>query len=1259
MNNILLRMAKGAVFGALCALSLPSLAQDTDLPLIMTLNTNIYGYQGPTNSFTIYLGSTEEDVEVYVESPTSQEFISIDPWTLGKDEEGSNAAIATPISLSVTEKDNEIRIYGDKSKIDYIDLHGTYLSSVKLNGYLPNLTVIDLSHNELTEIDLSDQTNLASIDLLDNAFKDPAKMIIGTNHPDLMILSVGINDVIDPALNLTNFPNLQYFSARNNYGVYAVDPTQCPKLVSLVLEVTNVSSIDVSKNPNLDVLNLSQTRVTSVDLSNNPNLGEFYINHEGSFNNSDIYRVKSIDLSKNPLIEYLDLGGNALTSIDLSKNTKVRMLYLQRNLLSQIDLSNLTQLSTVNLSNNLFTFATLPIPKEGWDYYYYRSPLTCDFKYKVNQPIDFSASVLRAPYAVNGTTVTPVTYANVFKSQRAGSVEELDPSLYNYDIDKAVLTFKEAIPDSVFVEFYCDIFPEWPLSTTQFMVKTEAEFDAPSAAFSFTPSSSMAGKSISMSLGASRLASYMEYPADVTIIANGESQVLKGVVTGSSMPDATNITFNLPASSGPVTVALPDGYAISALGIDGISLSSIDLSPAEGLNDLRITNCGLSSINMAYNRALKNLDLSNNQLRTVDLAGIRGDYQKFNLATINISNNKLIELATVSAATIFNLNLSNNNFTNFDLKYYTGLRNLDLSYNKLSGELDFSTVEKLQGVNVCGNYLNSIVFNTTEGALENLTQLNLSDNNFSFATLPIFANSKLNYFYAPQKNLEILANAPTINLSAQNIIFNGEGTNFVWKYADNAETVPVTLLSNAGGATVFDDSLVGKTLYCEMTNNGFPQFNGNPLKTSNVTVASRPTNLVATLTTVSSGETQIGFRFNKNGTNAVYIDWKGDGSEYTPYIYEAGVSYPSIYRIANTYAGATAKIYTYDSPEDIAVFALWGAQLENADLSPMTKVEAIDMHNTGLYDGKLILPESKNLWELVLDGNNFETQTFENLTELANFNLAGNKYTSFDLSLYPKVRFMQLSHNKISNIKFGNNSSMYQLDLTGNNLSNIDLNGAKGIEELLISDNQISEIDITPIKDYLRVLYISGNRFTFASLPDVSICPYFTTFDYTNQRPMDVACYEYKIDLSSQAVINGTPTDYYWFLGDFQSDVYYDYYYESFVGEQLEGPEDSSDPEYTIENGVTTFLYPESITRNVICAMTNSQYPNLILYTSPTRLSGAGIESLFDTDSDGLVNVYNLSGVLLKHKVSVTNALKGLEPGIYLINSKKIMVTRQ
>lgn len=1221
-----------------------------DMPCILTLRSNIYGYQGPENNFTIYLGSTEKDCEFYVAGPKTQEYIWVDPWTLGKDDDGSNAAIATAVHLSVAEYDSEIRIYGDASKLDYIDVHGCYLSALELSDDLNNLTVLDASHNELTRIDLRNLKSLQSIDILDNAFADPEYMMIGKNHPDLQILSVGINDVIDPDFDLKNYPRLQYFSARNNMGLTHVDPSGCPDLVSLVLEVTNVEKLDVSKNTKLDVLNISNTKITDIDLSNNPSLGEFYASHEGSYNVSDAYKLTKVDVSKNPQLQYLDLGGNKLTEIDLTNNPRLKLLFLQRNLLSHIDLSKQTALATVNLSYNRFNFATLPLPGYGWDYTYLFSPIPVNFKYKVGDTIDLSSEVIRPPYQdASGNTVTPATFATVFAVPRAGDPYELNeqdyPGLYTYDAGK--ITFHQVVEDSVYVAFHCTAFDDWGMETTPFKLKTAEDFDAPSTAFAFTPNASLAGQTVSFKMAAAPVVSGVTYPADAIIKVGDSSTEFKGIFTDSKLQD---IKFTLPADGGKVEVLVTDGFGAKEITMDGISLSSVDVSPAEALTNLAITNASLRGINLQYNRALRSLDLSGNQIVNISLDGIRGDYEKFYLTDVNLSNNNLTSISAVYYDIIENLNLANNRFTNFEFKYYEGLKSLDISNNILSGELDLTKCTKLENLNVAGNTLSEVKVSNWN----RFKSIDLRNNNFNFATLPIIYSGEIDYLYAPQNPFSILAGGAAVNLSEQNI--SGR-TNYVWKYTSTKEPVSADGYTLEYGVTRFNPDMVGQTVYCEMTNEYYPQFEQFPLTTTNFTVQDKPTNLVATLTpSVTGGNGQIGFRFATSGAKSLYIDWNGDGSQYDEYIYDYNNS--AIYRDTKPVAGKTAKIYSFEDPEDVVMFFTNNLGLSDIDLSLLSKAQAIDIHNAGLKDGNIKLPQSSDLYELVLDGNAFETQTFPGFDKLTSLNLGGNNYTEFDLSIYPGVRYVQLANNRISNIKFGGNNALYQLDLNGNRLSQIDLSGLPGLTELLLPDNLFKTIDLSPVKDKLQALHLSGNYFTFETLPHPSQfnSEIFNTYYYANQHPIDVECREGNVDLSSQAYVLGTPTVYRWFLGDKQSDVYYDDYLEEIQGEELEGVEvNPDDPEYEVENGITYFRYTQK--RRVICAMTNPELPNLILYTTPTAIDKvSGVENVAVDSECGLVDVYNLSGVCVKRQVLPAQSTDGLAPGIYVIKGHKVFV---
>ena len=71
--------------------------------------------------------------------------------------------------------------------------------------------------------------------------------------------------------------------------------------------------------------------------------------------------------------------------------------------------------------------------------------------------------------------------------------------------------------------------------------------------------------------------------------------------------------------------------------------------------------------------------------------------------------------------------------------------------------------------------------------------------------------------------------------------------------------------------------------------------------------------------------------------------------------------------------------------------------------------------------------------------------------------------------------------------------------------------------------------------------------------------------------------------------------------------------------------EQNVDEEYTIDNGVTTFL---SDIDHVMCVLTNAKFPNFYLYTNFIDAT-SGIEDVAVDGKPANADVYTLQGVLL------------------------------
>ena len=204
------------------------------------------------------------------------------------------------------------------TSISYDDLFkpsNEKITSAKGLGKLTNLTYLNLGYNNISSIDVSNNTALIDLDLRYNNISS----IDLSNNTALTTLDLGHN-------------NLSEIDLSNNTA-----------LKTLFLYSNNLNNIDLSNNTALKALYLDSNNLNNIDLSNNTALTTLDL---GGNN------ISEIDLSKNTSLTSLDLGGNNLNSINLSKNTSLISLDLRLNNLSSIDLSNNTALTTLDLNSN-------------------------------------------------------------------------------------------------------------------------------------------------------------------------------------------------------------------------------------------------------------------------------------------------------------------------------------------------------------------------------------------------------------------------------------------------------------------------------------------------------------------------------------------------------------------------------------------------------------------------------------------------------------------------------------------------------------------------------------------------------------------------------------------------------------------------------------------------------------------------------------------------------------------------------------------
>ena len=1148
-----------------------------DLKPILTFKTSIYEQYGTSNNFSIVLG-VSDTTYLYVDCGNGKV-----EYEVGRAVADSSSVSGTLIYCSVTEA-GTVTIYGtdeDALLVDYLNADGCYITDIDLSR-LVNLDVLSLCHNSFTSLDLSHNTKIRALYLSDNAFAAKTPLEIG-EKPDLVLLELQIVENLSPNFDMTKYPKLRSFDAYHCPSLVKVDPTNCPDLLQLTLEMTNVKTLDLSKNPNLLILNVSEAAVSELDLSHNTKLQQLYCEHVSSVFNTDV-KIKKLDISHCPDIYRLIANGNALTELDVTNLPYLISLSCMDNYITSLglDVSVNKQLSQVKIDRNYLDFATLPFDPGTWEEYTYaQRNLPVERSYKEGDVLDFSSRVLR-----DGTVTEAALYA--FDVTTPDTWVKLDTSYYSYKDGK--VTLKKAYTDSLFVAFANSKFLEYNLYTDHFKVKIASDYGKPSQVMSFTPTVQQVNLTLAMQ-GAS-----VENPQTFYVSYNGEDDTLQPfTTTASTLSEATPVMLNTPWAYSTVKVYIPENAAITGISLAGQGVSSIDLSQLISLQELDLSNTGIYSIDLSRNRWLRTLDLSHNQLYICSLAGVNDLFAKNVLGDINLSYNNIQTVTLNPQLAIRNLDLSHNQLTSDSLKLADAdsIQTIDLSGNRLTS-LTLTHCTALRSLKVSDNQLTEI----TLPIENNITYLALENNQFTLANIPAHGNiAEANYIYAPQADIIIATKGPCTDLATQDLTLDGNKTAFRWLKEDGTALTEGTDYTISNGFTRFLNTEAGK-VYCEITNAAYPAFTGDKvLKTTAIKVAGMPTNEIASFTTTQEGDSvELSLAANQEGV-ALYIDWDGNGNVIQ---YVLGTTYRLF--TATTRKDKTVRVYTYTPDEKITVFSMTGATLSDFDGSKLNDAGTLTIQNAGL--SQITLPTNKEtLKDLNLSENNFTDIDYASYPNLNMLAVGNNQLTSLDLSKNKALQVLNATNSQISSVTF-DNPNLWAVYLSENVLENIDLTKAPEIQQLYLANNRFSTIDLSPLNN-LRVLILNGNYFNFRTLPAIKSS--YIVYYYYNQAPFEAALQEGNtIDLSSQAMVGDSVTTYTWYL-----DVpEWDSEQGAFVGEEL-----IEDEEYTVENGVTTFI--KSFNK-VMCIMTNPAFPNLYLYTNLYNVTGTAVEQVSE---DGL-NIY-------------------------------------
>ncbi|EAF3074298.1 class 1 internalin InlJ [Listeria monocytogenes] len=168
-------------------------------------------------------------------------------------------------------------------------------------------------------------------------------------------------------LDLSQNTNLTYLACDSN-KLTNLDVTPLTKLTYLNCDTNKLTKIDVSQNPLLTYLNCARNTLTEIDVSHNTQLTELDCHLNKKITKLDVTpqtqlttldcsfnKITALDVSQNKLLNRLNCDTNNITKLDLNQNIKLTFLDCSSNKLTEIDVTPLTQLTYFDCGVNPLT----------------------------------------------------------------------------------------------------------------------------------------------------------------------------------------------------------------------------------------------------------------------------------------------------------------------------------------------------------------------------------------------------------------------------------------------------------------------------------------------------------------------------------------------------------------------------------------------------------------------------------------------------------------------------------------------------------------------------------------------------------------------------------------------------------------------------------------------------------------------------------------------------------------------------------------
>ena len=255
------------------------------------------------------------------------------------------------------------------NNFNHLDLsQNSALEYLDCEGGITGFFFVAFSNGQITDINLPQNSSLNFI----NCSRNKISHLNLSQNNSITYLNCSDNRIFNLDLGLN--PNLDTLICRNN-NLLTLDVSQCTGLKSLICNnvsfgpwgggassTNNLTFLDLSQNPSLENLDCSDNNLSYLDLSQNINLTDLNCsgNNLSNINLSQNYALRNLNCRDNQILEldisndtllttlicgsaggFISFGvGNNLKTLDVSQNPNLEYLDCSNNELKNLDLKN-------------------------------------------------------------------------------------------------------------------------------------------------------------------------------------------------------------------------------------------------------------------------------------------------------------------------------------------------------------------------------------------------------------------------------------------------------------------------------------------------------------------------------------------------------------------------------------------------------------------------------------------------------------------------------------------------------------------------------------------------------------------------------------------------------------------------------------------------------------------------------------------------------------------------------------------------------